>query len=319
MPFDLGFPPVRFRSGRPGYDGTSLQDVALRFPSDAACFEHVMLTRLGSDFACHQCGRISRWHRRSGAKYVQHPCGAVISPLAGTLFHAAKLPLRLWFYAMLHFANSPEGVNGRFLERHLGISYLAAFRMAQKIRWQMAALERLSAIAAPGQDVEVRVETLHRVRSGTTSPNVASVLFAAKSGKIDCEVLSACRQHLARPAISKMVPGHGELRTTCDRTARLLSAYGARAPLASYMPCYFVDHPGEVDAIKGFLSYFLWPFQNHYKHASHEHLWLYLKEFQFRYNRRHRSADTYWDMISAFPVLDQVEAAKASTATAEER
>ena len=64
-----------------------------------------------------------------------------------------------------------------------------------------------------------------------------------------------------------------------------------------------MDHPEELDAIKGFLSYFLWPFQTHHKYASRAHLWLYLGEFLFRYNRRNRSAQTYWDMISAFPDL----------------
>ena len=304
VPFDLGYAPSQFRSTRHGYDGTSLQEVALRFPSDDACFEHVLETRFGRTFTCNHCGRTSLWHRRSGAKYVQHSCGAVISPLAGTVFHGTKLPLRLWFYAMLHFANSPEGVNGGFIERQLGVSYAAAFRMAQRIRWHLAGLEQLLPLAASGDDIEVRVEGLHHVRSGSSSPNIVTAMFATKAGRIDCEVLSACRQHIARSAIAKMVPDHGELLTTCHRTARLLSAYGARPPCAVFKPCYYMDHPDEVDAIQGFLSYFLWPFQTHYKHASRTHIWLYIKEFQFRYNRRSRSAQTYWDMISAFPELE---------------
>ena len=64
-----------------------------------------------------------------------------------------------------------------------------------------------------------------------------------------------------------------------------------------------MEHPEERDAIKGFLSYFLWPFQTHHKYASRAHLWLYLGEFLFRDNRRYRSAQTFWDMISVFPVL----------------
>ncbi len=301
MPFDLGYPPVQSRQTRPGYDGTSLQEVARRFPTDDACFEHVLDTRYGQDFLCQTCGRISRWHRRRGAKYVQHSCGAVISPLAGTIFHGTKLPLRLWFYAMLHFANSQEGVNAGFLGRHLGISYLAAFRMAQRIRWHMAEIERAVPIAGPNQDIDVRVESIRRVRSGSTGSNRATILFAARDAKVDCEVISACRRHIALKAVARMAPDHGALRTTCHQTARLFCAYGARVPRAEYVPCYYLDHPDEVDAIKGFQSYFLWPFQTHHKHASRAHVWLYLKEFQFRYNRRHRSAETYWDMVNVFP------------------
>lgn len=47
MPFDLGYAPVQSRLARPGYDGTSLQDIARRFSTEDACIEHVMQTRLG--------------------------------------------------------------------------------------------------------------------------------------------------------------------------------------------------------------------------------------------------------------------------------
>jgi len=110
---------------------------------------------------------------------------------------------------MLHFANSQEGLNVGFLERHLGISYLAAFRMAQRIRWHMAEIERITPLASEGQDLEVRVESLRRVRSGTSGLNRATVLFAARDGKIDCEVISACRQHIALEAVASIVPSQG--------------------------------------------------------------------------------------------------------------
>lgn len=303
MPFDLGYAPVRSRLSRPGYDGTSLQEVALRFGSEDACLEHVMHTRFGQGLPCHKCGGVRSWHRRKSKQYVLDCCGALVSPLAGTVFHRTRLPLRLWFYAMLHFANSHEGVNAGFLERHLGISYRAAFLMAHKIRWHMSELGRMTPIASPGQDIEVRVENLRRVRSGTSGQNRANILFAARDGKVDCQVIGSSRQRFALQAVAKMVPGHGDLRTTCYRTHRLFSDYGSRPPRATMLPCYFTDHPQESDAIKGFLSYFLWPFQTHHKYASRTHLWLYLGEFLFRYNRRNRSAQTYWDMISAFPDL----------------
>lgn len=262
-----------------------------------------MRHRFGDKIGCSKCEKPGRWYRRSGAKYVQHPCGAVISPLAGTLFHATKLPLRLWFYAMLHFANSPEGVNAAFLGRHLGITYPAAFRMAYKIRLHLARLEELSEPAPRSQDVHVRLETLHRVRCGPRSQNTANVLFVASQSRIDCAVVTDPRRHSLRSAIARLMPGERNLITTCHRTAKILSAYGLRKPLAKFMPTFYLDHPNERDLISGFLSYFLVPFKTHHKHASRENFWLYLKEFQFRYNRRHRSGETYWDMVSTFPRL----------------
>ncbi len=303
MPFDLGYPPSQFRSPRPGYNGTSLQDVARRFPTDEACFAHVMEQRLGADPACPQCGKRGKWYRRRGAQYVQRSCGAVVSPLAGTVFNATKLPLRLWFYAMLHFANSSEGVNAGFLARQLGITYPAAFRMAQKIRHHMAMLERQSAPVSMGAVVHARLDILDRVRTGPYRPNAVNVLFAAAPDRVDCNVMTRAERHTVRAALTDMMPGHGPLLTTCQRTANVLAAYGMRRPLATLVPDFFKDHPAERDLITGFLRYFIWPFRNHYKQASREHVWLYLKEFQFRYNRRHRAQDTYWDMVSSFPPI----------------
>lgn len=233
MPFDLGYPPSEFVSSRPGYNGTSLQEAASHFSTEEKCIEHVLKRRFGDEIACSKCTRLGRWHRRSGAKHVQHSCGAVISPLAGTLVHATKLPLRLWFYAMLHFANSHEGVNAAFLGRHLGITYPAAFRMAQKIRRHMAMLDETAETVAPGQDIHVRLEKLHRVRGGPRSQNTANVLFVASEGRIDSAVIADPRRHTLRSAITKLMPGEGDLITTCHRTAMILSTYGRRKPLAA--------------------------------------------------------------------------------------
>lgn len=315
MPFDLGYPSSQSRLTRPGYHGTSLQEVAMRFSTDDACIEYVMKTRFGQDLSCDKCGGVRRWSRRTSTKYALRCCGAVVSPLAGTVFDHTRLPLRLWFYAMLHFANSHAGVNSGFLERHLGIGNNAAFRMAHKIRLHLAELERMTPIATPGQTVEVRVENLHHIRSDTSGHNRTNVLLAARNGRVACQVIGVSQHRSVYKAIAKMVPGHGDLRTTCHRTARIFSDYGSRRPHATYLPTYYMDNPDEVDAIKGFMSYFLWPLHTHHKYVSRAYLWLYLSEFQFRYNRRNHSAQTYWDMIGAFPHLISQWDAPAIAAT----
>lgn len=300
MPFDLGYRPSQFRSARPGYDGTSLQEMHRRFPDEKACFAHIIETRMSGGLSCRKCGKSGKWYQRRGAKYLQHPCGAVFSSLAGTMFHATKLPLHLWFYAMLHFANSSEGVTIGFLQRQLGISYLAAFRMARKIRLQMASVEQSENLAFGSEPVQVRLEAVHHVRSSTPQQKSVNVLIAADSERIDTFVIENPRRHTLLAAL-RIRPYEHELFTTCYRTARVFSAYGLRRPAADFNPAYFLDNPQRADYPHGFLSYFLCPFQNNHKSVSREHLWLYLKEFQFRYNRRFRSGDTYWDLISNFP------------------
>lgn len=304
MPFNLGYSPSDARLARAGYNGTSLQEVARHFSTDEACVEHVTQARFKQGVFCQTCRDNSGWRQQNLKRYALHCCGKQISPLADTLFHRTRLPLRLWFYALLHFANSHGGISAGFLERHLGISYLAAFRMAQRIRRHLSELDRIDPLAPAGSAIEVRVENLRHVRSGTSAQNRVNILLVARDGKVACELLRASRQRFALKAVTKLVPNHGLLYTTCYRTARLLSDYGSNRPRAIYIPTYYMDHPNELDVIKGFLSYFLWPLHTHHKYVSILYLQLYLDEYLFRYNRRDRSADIYWDMISAFPNLN---------------
>ena len=303
MPFELGYPPSRARLARPGYHGTSLQEAAERFGTEQACIEHVLRARFMNGGYCRICGGTSAWRQENVKRYKTDCCGTKVSPLVDTIFHRTKLPIRLWFYALLHFANSHGGVSAGFLERHLGISYLAAFRMAQRIRLHLSEIDRIDPLAPAGSDIVVRVENLRHVRSGSAAQNRTNVLFAAWNGKVACKLLSGSRQRFALNAVAEMAPQHGDLKTSCYRTARLFSDYGARRERAIFIPNYYLDRPHEEDAIKGFISYFLWPFHNHHKYVSRSYLKLYLDEFLFRYNRRHRSYDTYWDMVRVFPVL----------------
>jgi len=61
-------------------------------------------------------------------------CGYQLHPLAGTIFHKSDTPLTLWFFAIFLFANSKNGVSAKEIERHLGVTYKTAWRIAKQIR-----------------------------------------------------------------------------------------------------------------------------------------------------------------------------------------
>ena len=301
MPFNLGYPHSTHISKRPGYTGTSLQEVALRFPSEDACFEHISQAQIRRLGPCTKCGTTGRWYRRRSAKYVQHPCGAVFSPLAGTVFHASKLPLRMWFYAFLHFANSSNGVNTVFLERHLSISYSAAFRMGRRIRLHMAALES-DIDFAEAKNLHTRIIILRRVRSKNRERTSANIFLVSDGSRVNTWILNDPRRHNLA-AIVRGQKSTGRVLTTDYRTWRIFSAYGQRKPLAELYPDFFHDDPTERDAITGFKSYFELPFILKYKHSSTANLNGYIKEYQFLYNRRENSKQIFWDMVKSFPKI----------------
>jgi hypothetical protein len=61
-------------------------------------------------------------------------CSTQIAPLAGTIFEKSKVPLTLWFHALMMFSNGKSGLAATTIQRDLEITYKCAWRMAHLIR-----------------------------------------------------------------------------------------------------------------------------------------------------------------------------------------
>ena len=68
-------------------------------------------------------------------------CKSQTSPTAGTIFHATKLPLRLWFAAIHLIVTAKNGVSSVELARRLGVKQPTAWAMKHKIMGVMARRE----------------------------------------------------------------------------------------------------------------------------------------------------------------------------------
>ncbi|MBV7267542.1 transposase [Erythrobacter ani] len=314
MPFDLGYPSHDYLSDRPGYRGTSLQSVFARFPSESSCLKYVLETRFGHMPICRCCGQAKRFYRRSTKRYFQAVCGDAISPLAHTIFHATKLPLSLWFYAMLHVSNSAQGVNALFLERHLGIGSTAAVRMLKRIRLHLAAIDTGTLIDPVDKRIEIRLDRWRVVRSINRRRNRnATVCFLSNGDRVDATVVTRPRRPDLRrlmrdKTMSSMIPF-----TTCYQTYRAYTHYGFRDSGIEYLPTYYIDKPNAENAIQSFLNYSMQSLKGQHKCVSQANLWLYLKEFEFRFNRRSKSHRIFWEMIGAFPMLGNERATELAT------
>lgn len=310
MLFDLGYVAHQANFSRPGYQGTSLQQFIAMFPSEGACLEHVFRTRYQLADLCPRCGESARWSPVVDRRMVRHRrCNRVVFPYSGTLLDQSRIPAQLWFYMMLHLANSHESVNGYFVQRHLGISLKAAQRMLKRVRLHLAALDQDGLASGHGETVEVRLERLRGAWNPTRpSYNRTNVLFIARGALIDFVVVNLYKPHRLRGILECKLPGTYRIVTNCERTARLISNYRPSTSSAAFVPPG--DSSGGVDTILSFLHYFRrgWRLQHQNVHASQ--LWLYLSEYRFRYNRRSRSRETFRDMVSSFPSIDPLVASQ---------
>src|SRR5438270_6148750 len=78
----------------------SLIEFQGRFATEGACAEYLFERRWPEGFVCPCCGEGRAWLLKTKAfTYECADCGRQTSVSAGTLMHASKLPLTIWFWA----------------------------------------------------------------------------------------------------------------------------------------------------------------------------------------------------------------------------
>lgn len=115
----------------------TFKDFKTEYPDDKACLKAVLENRYG--YTCPRCGVVGvKFHPITGRKgFVCSECDRHIYPLADTIFRKSETSLWNWFYAIYLFSTSKNGVSAKELERHLGVTYKTAWRMAKQIRLLM--------------------------------------------------------------------------------------------------------------------------------------------------------------------------------------
>ena len=68
------------------------------FPDDAACLDYLEWLRWPDGFVCPRCETPGHWRMGDGRFWCAH-CQQRISVTAGTIFHATRTPLTVWFAA----------------------------------------------------------------------------------------------------------------------------------------------------------------------------------------------------------------------------
>ena len=111
-----------------------------RFRSQADCIAHLENLRFHDKPYCphcegHKVGRkkenslIGRWNC--------YECGSSFNVLSGTIFEKTKIPLILWFLAIVYVIKSKKGISSPQLSRYIGTSVTTSWRMLNKIRSEM--------------------------------------------------------------------------------------------------------------------------------------------------------------------------------------
>jgi hypothetical protein len=115
-----------------------------RFATESKCAEYLFERRWPEGFVCPGCGDGRAWLLKTKAfTYECAACGRQTSVTAGTIMHASKLPLTMWFWAAFLMATHSNGISALQLQSQLGLgSYRTAWMLCVKLRRAMVDPER---------------------------------------------------------------------------------------------------------------------------------------------------------------------------------
>lgn len=256
------------------------------FPNNDACLDKMFADRYGDVDTCPSCGVIgTKFHRVTGRKcYACQWCGYQLHPLAGTIFHKSSTPLVDWFYAIYLFSVSKNGVSAKELERHLGVTYKTAHRMARQIRLLMS---QDGSIGGPGSIVEADETYIGGVRrKGKGVRGKVPIIGAVeRGGEVRAVVVDAAGIRSSKTFIKSSVKDSSELHTDESRiyiwTNKEMTHNTVNHSLGEYSRGSIT-----TNTIEGFWGQLKRSIHGTYHSVSQKHLQLYVDEFAFRYSHR---------------------------------
>ena len=112
-----------------------LSEAAFRaqYGTEDLCREAVFAMRWPHGFVCPVCGAGEHALVTTRHLYQCRRCRHQASLTAGTIFHASKLPLTMWFQAMYHLTQSKTGISSVELARRLGVTQTTAWKVKHKL------------------------------------------------------------------------------------------------------------------------------------------------------------------------------------------
>lgn len=269
-----------------------------RFPDDTTCLDYMFEQAYGNMPACINCGVFdpSYYRVRNRKCYECKDCAYQIHPLAGTIFHKSSTSLRDWFYVIYLFSVAKNGVSAKEIERHLGVTYKTAWRMAKHVRALM--LQDGNQLSGVIETDETYIDGRERGKNVTTQNKAVVFGMVERDGKVKAEHVPTAGARVLLPRIHNGAQIGSTIYSDQARVYQTLHRVGYYHDSVNHSIGEYGRGIVHTNTIEGFWSQLKRSIDGTYHCVSAKYLQLYLNEFVYRYNHRQQPV---------FPVL--IEAA----------
>ena len=271
-----------------------------KYPDDDACLDEVFEQRYGCLDHCPSCEKAFKYYRRKDRKaYACAYCAHILYPLADTIFHKSSTSLKNWFFAIYLFANSKNGVSAKELERHLGVTYKTAWRMAKQIRLLFQDQDQDD---EPMNDIVEADETYvggrKKGKRGRGAEGKTPVIgIAERNGEVKAIVAPDTKACTVEPFICQNVEKGSQLMTDEYASYRRISLHGYKHQTVNHGSKQYVVGDVHTNTIEGFWSQLKRSINGTYHAVSPKYLQNYVDEFAFRYNLRHADEHLFHHLV----------------------
>jgi transposase-like protein len=276
-----------------------------RYRNEAACIQTLADLKWPQGFICEECQGHKAYHLACRPRLFECAgCGHQHSVTAGTIFHQTRTDLRKWFIAAYLMAHDKRGVSALFISRELAVRYDTAWLMCHKLRHALTDDSRafkldhfveVDAVFYGGrqrQGSQGRAQTAGRAvivcavekvsTAGTRNKGIDKQGFIAGSARI-AVLANTSAEQLGAFIRSNIKPGAlivGDRRKDYagrDAYQHLPVVPGTRESAAVAMPI-----------VRRLCSNVRTWLNGTHHGVSVKHLGRYLREWSYRFNRRHR-------------------------------
>lgn len=254
------------------------------FPDNDSCLELIFLNRYGDLKFCPKCAAQTKFYKvKKRQCYACMHCGHQLHPLSKTIYRKSSTPLWNWFYAIYLFSVSKNGVSAKELERHLGVTYKCAWRMAKQIRLLMQQdTDMLSGI------VEADETWVGGKRAGGSPrhlDNKTAVIGIAERRGGARAIVAHPSASTALPFLRANVEG-GSIVHTDESSIYTRVKRDFQHEFVNHGRKQYVKGNVHTNSIEGFWGQMKGSINGTYHMVSPKYLQSYVNEFVFRYNYR---------------------------------
>jgi transposase-like protein len=295
----------------------NIRSVNIKFATDEQCLEYIQQMRWPDGVVrCPVCGndKIQKVERQSKSKNkrawfylcLEKTCHHQFTPTSGTIFHDTHLPLIVWFHAIALVLNAKKGISAAQLQRDLGIGgYKTAWYLVHRIReaMQEGDLPKLGGTVEIDETYIGARHQGHQHKPGHPDCKKQIVVGIRQRGgplrffhaeDVKSGTLAKYIQENVSEDVDVIVTDEFNSYPTALKSVNM----GDRHKTIKHKSKIYVQGEVHTNTIESAFSLLKRGIIGNFHRISIKHLWRYLNEFQYRFNRREDTDGAFIETVA---------------------